>query len=123
MLAGRQLEAFFEVLGQLEGVALIGTRAAHRAPRRLPPLQVGGAGGRPPPRRRDGQRRTGLIGERGRDELRCGHQASFFPETRWSRAYTIDADSASQEAAMMFSDTPIVVHVSSPSDESISTRV
>ena len=35
----------------------------------------------------------------------------------------MESDSACQDASMTFSDTPIVVHVRSPSVESISTRV
>ncbi len=39
------------------------------------------------------------------------------------KAYSSESTSASQEASMMFSETPIVPHSRSPSEESSSTRV
>ncbi len=41
----------------------------------------------------------------------------------WSSPNTIESSRAAQDASMTFSDTPMVVHVRSPSVVSISTRV
>ena len=41
----------------------------------------------------------------------------------WSNPNTIESSSAAHDASMMFSDTPMVVQVRSPSVESMSTRV
>ena len=62
-----------------------------------------------------------LPGSEAGDEIGWARSAS--PAGPCSNPNTIESASASQDASMTFSDTPMVVHVRSPSVESIRTRV
>ena len=60
-----------------------------------------------------------------RVDLRAGERdrVGFRPFAHSWKAYSSESTSASQEASMMFSETPIVPHSRSPSEESSRTRV
>ena len=66
----------------------------------------------------------GTVVEVGGDERIGGHGWSATrPPSLRSKPYTSESKSACHDASMMFSLTPIVVHVRSPFVESTSTRV
>ena len=116
-------------------------RPAHRKIERHP-IEVGGAGlheARDGADRGLGVTRGKLDDERARHSGRedAGQPLAERPLNRLEQAqggyararssrrslYSIESTSASQDASMMFSATPTVPHVSSPSPDVISTRV
>ena len=74
--------------------------------------------------RREVRELAGKVVELGCNERVGGHEVECYsPGSLWSKPYTSESDRACHDASMMFSLTPIVVHVRSPFVLSTSTRV